>query len=79
MQGPGWLITFSDDQLVLGAGGVGEGVVGLDKLARLRARVASDRIAWRRREDAVHTSVARPMGVEHDRAAIGGRLAVSQR
>jgi hypothetical protein len=44
-----WLLTFSDDQLVLRPGGMGEGVVGLDKLARLRARIASDRIAWWRR------------------------------
>jgi hypothetical protein len=33
---------------------MGDAVVGLDKLARLRARVASDGIAWWRREDAVH-------------------------
>ena len=43
------LITFSHDQLVLWTGGMADGVVGLDKLARLHARIASDRIAWWRR------------------------------
>ena len=45
----GSLITFSHDQLIVGPGGMGDAVVGLDKLARLRARVASDGIAWWRR------------------------------
>jgi hypothetical protein len=47
-------ITFSHDQLIFRPGGTGDAVVGLDKLARLRARVASDGIARWRREDAVH-------------------------
>jgi hypothetical protein len=45
----GSLITFSHDQLIIGPGRMGDAVVGLDKLARLRARVASDGIAWWRR------------------------------
>lgn len=49
--------TFSDDQLVFGPSGVGEGVVGLNELAWRQSGVVPYRIPGRRWENTVRTSV----------------------